>query len=154
MGAARVTPSARRATTARGIGRTAPATPVRAIPRRRPTTDRGTATAAHGAATPPATQPEATPTAAAPSATARATIRAPRTARIPWPPARRIHPRWASPARRPLGDRDHTLARDPCPAGGLRIDADLGLQIAERVAQLRKRDHLHVLADRGRVGGN
>src|SRR5690242_12829537 len=45
-----------------------------------------------------------------------------------------------------LAEGDHPLDRPPRPLGDLRLDRYLVLPVAQRVAQLLERDHLHVLA--------
>src|SRR6266511_658821 len=50
--------------------------------------------------------------------------------------------------RNDLADRDHALDRPAGALGDLGLNGDDVLPVAERVAQLLERDHLHVLADR------
>src|SRR6266568_3260986 len=47
-----------------------------------------------------------------------------------------------------LADRDHALDRAAGALGDLRLHRHDVLPVAQRVAQLLQRDHLHVLADR------
>src|SRR5689334_1268581 len=53
-------------------------------------------------------------------------------------------------------DRHHALDRDQRALGDLRVDRDelIRAHVTKAVAQLRQRDHLHVLADGLLVGGD
>src|SRR6202044_2882247 len=68
------------------------------------------------------------------------------------PSAPRLTP--ADRTCRSSADRDHPPDRDPGPIGNLRRDLDLVHAVAQRVAELRQRDHLHVAAVGGLVGGD
>src|SRR5262249_19881767 len=56
--------------------------------------------------------------------------------------------RRSPPAAAESADRDHPVDRATGAGGDLRLDHHLVLPVAERVAQLLERDHLHVLANR------
>src|ERR1043166_8130512 len=60
----------------------------------------------------------------------------------------RIPLRLPPPTPGTSAQRDHALDRTARAGGDLGLDRDLVLPVAERVAQLLERDHLHVLAER------
>src|SRR5215210_6733803 len=161
----RAGPAATAATTARAeaalaAGRTAPTTTAvtEAVAMMAPTT---TAVTEAAAETPPrrwTRPPRITPAraAGARAEAAETTLPSRTLSSSPSPttpaPARPAGPPDVRAGR--SADRDHAVDRDPGPLGEQGVDPHHGRQVAQGVAELRQRDHLHVAARRRAVGGD